>query len=187
MDYEQFCIRAVSRWKGLNHNDLLNIVNEIPLRDGTIKTLLYFREHGYNVACVSSGFDLWKTVFEIKHGFIFDDFISNHLVTGHNGELTGEIKVHVTDDTPLKNKGEHLKKLCAKYRLKPSATIMVGDGIGDINAFIESDISFAVNPTHEEVAEAADHVIDGESIIEMLSYFKGGKYFNNQKQKESPR
>jgi len=157
-------------------DDFERVINEISLREGALDVLNYFKNHGYHVACVSSGFDFWKSVFEKKHGFIFDAFLANHVIVNENGILTGEVDVIVTDDTPLKNKGEQLKKLCGKFGINPSESIMVGDGLGDIKAFELAGLSFAVDPTHDEVAKAADHLVGNNSLAEIMDYFKDGVY-----------
>jgi len=118
MNYEEFCKKTVRHWKGLKISDLEEIVDRIPPRDGTIETLKFFRDSGLKVSCVSSGFDIWKSVFQRKFGFEFDDFLANHIVFDSAGVLTGEIDVNVTDDTPQKNKAEKLKKLCKSIKSK---------------------------------------------------------------------
>lgn len=175
-NYEEFTKASVKQWKGMRVADFERVINEIPLRDSALDVLNYFKNHGYRVACVSSGFDFWKSVFEKKHGFIFDEYFANHVIVDENGILTGEVDVNVTDDTPLKNKGEQLKKLCDKFNIRPDESIMVGDGLGDIKAFNLADVSFAVDPTHDEVALSADHAILGDSLSEILDYFKDGCY-----------
>jgi phosphoserine phosphatase len=176
MDYEEFCIQSVKLWRGISIGELEKIINEIPLREGVIEVFTYFRKHGYRIACVSSGFDIWKSVFENMHSFVFDDYLANHLVTDSKENLTGEIIVNVTDDTPLKNKAAQLKKLCRKYRLSLEEAIAVGDGLGDIKLFEVAAVSFAVKPTHDEVEQAAHHVLESSNLTEILQYFKNGIY-----------
>ena len=183
MDYEEFAARTVSLWKGLKIKDFENIIDAITLRDGALAVLNYFKSHGYKVCSVSSGFDLWKSVFERKHGFIFDDFLANHLVTDGNGLLTGKIEMLVTDDTAEKNKGEHLKKLVRKYEIPIKDTIMIGDGLGDINAFRVAGLSFAIAPTHDEVTQAVDYVIEDGNLESILKYFNNGVYIANSRVK----
>ena len=177
MNYDEFSKRTVRLWKGLKISDLEQIVENIPLRDGSIETLEFFRDSGLKVSCVSSGFDIWRTVFQKKFGFEFDDYLANHIIVDANGVLTGEIDVNVTDDTPLKNKGEQLKKLCGKYNIGSEEVVMIGDGLGDIKAFELAGLSVAVNPTHVEVSEAADYTIDGHSLTGIIEIFK--KMHNN--------
>jgi len=176
MDYEEFSKRAVALWQGLKIRDLEEIINRIPLRKGARETLMYFRENSYKVCAVSSGFDIWKSVFANKYGFIFDDFLANHLVASSDGILTGEIEMRVTDDTAGKNKGDQLSNLAKKYGFDVCETIMVGDGLGDINAFRAAGLAFAGWPANEKVAEAADHVLDGVSLEYLLKFFDNGKY-----------
>jgi len=184
MDYEEFAARTVALWKGLKIKDFEDIIDAITLRDGALATLNYFKRNGYKVSAVSSGFDLWHRVFEKKHGFIFDDFLANHLVTDDNGVLTGEIEMRVTDDTPQKNKGEQLKKLALKYEIPIEETIMIGDGLGDINAFKVAGLSFAIAPTHDEVSRASNHVIRDGNLESVLKYFHDGVYVVNYRVKE---
>jgi len=49
---------------------------------------------------------------------------------------------------------------------------MVGDGLGDIKAFELAGLSIAVDPTHAEVAYAADFVIEGHSLLNIIDIFK---------------
>lgn len=176
MDYEQFAKTNVSLWRGMKISDFENVINKIPLRDGVLECLNYFREHGYRIVCVSSGFDLWEKIFRNRYKFFFDDYLANHIVIDSQGIITGELIVNVTDDTPSLNKGKQLRKMCEKYSIQPEQTIMVGDGTGDIKAFDVAGLSFAINPTHDEVAQAADHILDGESLIPLLDYFSDGVY-----------
>jgi HAD superfamily phosphoserine phosphatase-like hydrolase len=183
-NYEEFARKTVALWKGLDINVLEAIIDNISLRNGSLTVLNYFREHGYKVCAVSSGFDLWKSIFQRKYDFVFDDFLANHLVVDTDGILTGDIEIYVTDFTKGKNKGNHLKTLATKYNLDHKQIIMVGDGLGDINGFQIADISFAVAPSDNQVADAATHVIGGESLSSLLDYFNDGEYVrkrSNQK------
>jgi len=180
MDYEEFAKKTVALWKGLSIRDFEEIISKIALRDGALKVLKYFREHDYRICAASSGFDLWRDVFQNRHDFIFDDFLANHLIVDGNGVLSGEIEMNVTDDTPEKNKGEQIKKLVMKYGMTVEESIMIGDGLGDVNAFKVAGVSFAIAPTHEEVAKASDHVIIGNSLEPILEYFDNGVYIGNR-------
>jgi HAD superfamily phosphoserine phosphatase-like hydrolase len=151
MDYEQFAKTNVSLWRGMKIRDFENVIDKIPLREGVLDCLNYFRKYEYRIVCVSSGFDLWKTIFEKRYEFFFDGYLANHIVVDSLGIITGELVVNVTDDTPSLNKGEQLLKMCEKYSIRPEQAIMVGDGMGDIKAFEIAGLSFAVNPTHDEI------------------------------------
>jgi HAD superfamily phosphoserine phosphatase-like hydrolase len=176
MDYEQFAKTSVSLWRGMKISDFEGVIDKIPLRDGVLECLKYFRKYGYRIVCVSSGFDFWEKIFRSRYEFSFDDYLANHIVVDGQGIITGELIVNVTDDTPSLNKGEQLLKMCRKYDVQSEQAIMVGDGIGDIKAFDLAGLSFAINPTHDEVAKAADHIVDGESLIPLLDYFSDGVY-----------
>lgn len=176
MDYEEFSRRTVAMWKGIKIDEILKIIDKIPLRDGALEALNYFRKHGYKVCTVSSGFDIWKWVFRDKYGFVFDDFLANHLVVDDDGLLTGEVEMYVTEDTPKKNKGAHLVNLADKYGINQNETIMVGDGMGDINAFKVVGISFAICPSNKEVAEAADILLNSDSLRSLLDFFNNGVF-----------
>jgi phosphoserine phosphatase len=161
IDYREFAIRDASQWKGLPENDLMNILQQIPIRDSCYETLLWFQGLSIKQILISSGLShLTQYITSLFPVFVED--IANELEI-QEGKVNGSVRIRV----PWGGKGIVGKEICERLSIDPRRVLAVGDSSSDIELFQICKFSFAVDAP-EEVNNAATWAVNDISEIPII-------------------
>ncbi len=144
----------------------MKIINEKPLMVGAKETLSELKKRGYKTAVITGSF---KALAEKAQSLIGLDYAVGHceLIFDKVGNLKDWRLVPCDFD----GKVRYFKKLATKLGFSQLECAFVGDEVNDIPIFEKVGLSIAFNCHKEEVKKAADIVIDGKDLREILKYF----------------
>ena len=167
LDYDEFARMDVAAWRGAPAVLYDEAAREVKLMPGCDKLLPALSESNVMSVIISNG--LMRVASRFTEGGlgVFRAF-ANRLVI-EKGLLTGELEIEV----PYNSKGEILKSLAECYGLKKEEVAAVGDSTSDIAMFKEASLGIAFRPSHESVADAATHVMDGDDLAELQDIILG--------------
>ena len=148
IDYDEFARRDAGAWSGVSLSQFIEILSEMPLRDGVIEIMDHLRILGAKQYIVSSGLAPYAELLCEK--LRLDGFFANELEVV-NEKLTGKVITKVPWGGKKKI-AKHLKK-----EISPSFTIAFGDSETDEGLFIEADYSVAICPRDEKVTKIVDY------------------------------
>jgi phosphoserine phosphatase SerB len=164
--FEESIKEGCKIWKGVSTSGVYNhLVNEIPLREGTIETVKELRARGYRVGCISSGVSqFFMQPFSQRLDL---DFAFSNVLGEEDGAHNGEVKYIMGRS----QKAETALKVLHGYGLNKANLASVGDGSNDIALFGISGFSIAFNPESEAVSAAAHVTILSKDLRSVLDYF----------------
>jgi len=165
IDYYEFCKRDALLWRGLSLQQIMKIIDEIPLQKGVDVLIPALKAMNILTVIVSTGLSF--LVDRIKERLGIDMALSNELLT-ENGYLTGNIKINVEFD----KKGEIVKRLFAAYGIKKEEACAIGDGEGDTGMFKVVGLSIGFHP-HPKVLPIIHHSIDTDSLWSAIDIIRG--------------
>jgi phosphoserine phosphatase SerB len=164
-------IKIATFLKGSNISELLEIFRTIPLQENAWETGKKLKEKNIVMAIATDSYQF--IVDDLKTRLNFDYAFANNLITEKN-IVTGELILHNKTLKKCNNgriysicKGDVLKQLCNKLKIKPEDAIAIGDGIVDINMLSIAGLGIAYKAP-EKVQKYADVVTNDLSVI--LSY-----------------
>lgn len=164
INYHEFCKKDALLWKGLKVEDVMKIIEEIPLFEGSKELISYLKERGIFTAIVSTGLSF--VVERVKKELSIDLAISNELLS-EKGIITGEIKINVE----YGKKGYWVKKILKELGLKKEEAAAVGDGKGDGDMFLEVSfpIGFNIEGIDEDLLKCK---IEGNSLFAIKRFLE---------------
>jgi phosphoserine phosphatase len=165
IDYYEFCKRDALLWRGLSLEQIIKIIEEIPLQKGVEAMIRAFKEMNIFTVIVSTGLSF--LVDRIKEGLGIDMALSNELLA-KNGSLTGDIKINVE----FNKKGEIVESLLATHGFKKEEACAIGDGEGDTGMFRAVGLSIGFYP-HPNVLPIIHHTINKGSLEATVNIIKG--------------
>lgn len=127
-------------------------------------TIQELKRRGYVTALITCGLDVLAKRVQRDLGFDYE--YSNSLVVGKDGFLTGDGIGRVD---PFR-KGEILRELSRKLEVPLRRFAVIGDTKYDVSMFDGVGLRIAFDPKHEELKEAADVVVDGDDLAEILRF-----------------
>lgn len=95
------------------------------------------------------------------------DFIYGNELIIKNNKLTGEYNWLSLE---YGHKGDSIKKICKEHNIDILETIVVGDNEQDIYKFRVAGRSIAFNAKKKEVKDAADFIVEGNDLREVLKF-----------------
>lgn len=161
ISYEEFCELDAEVWKGMNVEELLEIVKSVPFHPGVDQLIHYFKQKGLKLAMVSSGLSILSDWVHQKYGF--DYSVSNDLLH-EDGILTGKVRVLVYYD----QKAEWVKKILEKFGVKRGEVIAIGDSRGDLGMFQMAGFSVAFNSSCDDLDRIANLCIRTENLADII-------------------
>jgi phosphoserine phosphatase len=166
IDDLEFIKRDVSLWK--DNNDLITltqlqeILRTVPLMQGAQQTIQTLKKHRIQTAIVSAGLDILAN--QIAHKLGIDYSYANGVEINAEGRLTG----HGILGVKLMYKDEAVQHLSEKSGIPLSHCATIGNSCFDIPMFITTGIGIAFNPSDDCVREAADYIVDGKDLRNIL-------------------
>lgn len=161
--YQEFARLDALRWKGIEEERLLTVLEEISYLPGAVETLGVLKETGLEVALISSG--ILPLVRRVARDLGVNYYVANELLA-EEGVLTGEVRVKVSMDVQELSKGAHLEKLSQQLGIGLEETAAVGDGIGDLDMFHQAGTPLLVNCTGED-REVILKSMGGRKVLEL--------------------
>ena len=161
LDFKTALIERVSLLKGLDHNILSQVRDQISLTKGAKKLVDELHQQGHKVGVVSGGFI--EVIEPILKSLEIDFYRANKLKI-QDGVLTGEI------DGPLID--SHAKRLALEEfadqeQVQLEQTVAIGDGANDLEMIKAAGLGIAFN-AKPKVAAAADTTISNQDLSTVL-------------------
>ncbi len=154
-----------SLFKGLDKEEVLEVVKKIPLIPDCEETIRSLKASGYKIGIIS---DSYTFVTEYLKARLALDFDEANILEEQNGIFTGKLRMPLgwqNNNCACKRsvcKRASLRKQAAKFGLIRGRTLAVGDNLADICMLEEASVSIAFNPKHQDVSNAACYTVHGD-------------------------
>lgn len=168
IDFRESFTRRVALLKGLDASVMAEIVDEMPITEGTDRLMRVLKTYGYKIAILSGGFTYFGEALQRRYGI--DYVYANELEVGEDGKLTGRYLGEIVDG---KRKAELLRLIAQVEKVNLAQTIAVGDGANDLPMISEAGLGIAFHAKPRVQANAPQNLktigLDG------VLYFLGFK------------
>lgn len=168
IDFKESFTRRVALLKGLDASVMAEIVDEMPITEGTDRLMRVLKTYGYKIAILSGGFTYFGEALQRRYGI--DYVYANELEVGEDGKLTGRYLGEIVDG---KRKAELLRLIAQVEKVNLAQTIAVGDGANDLPMIGEAGLGIAFHAKPRVQANAPQNLktigLDG------VLYFLGFK------------
>ncbi len=161
--YDQWADLDAGLWKGKPLEDVMNVVNATELTRGAKETVQILKKHHIKTAILSGGLDVMANEIGQRVGI---DYVLTNKLLHQNGILTGRVENLVA----WGGKSKTILQIVDHFDIPLEKTAYVGDGRNDMTVFEVVGLSFAYNPEHEEVANAATIVIRENNLQAILPH-----------------
>jgi phosphoserine phosphatase len=161
LDFKTALIERVSLLKGLDHNILSQVRDQITLTKGAKKLVDELHQQGHKVGVVSGGF------IEVIEPFLKSleiDFYRANKLKIQDGVLTGEIDGPLIDSHA---KRMALEEFANQEQVRLEQTVAIGDGANDLEMIKAAGLGIAFN-AKPKVAAAADTTISNQDLSTVL-------------------
>ena len=164
-DYQEFMRKDIELWGNIHINQIRNILDRVPLMNGTTTTLDILHKNGYITTIISSG--LYILAEKLQKKLELNYIFANGLTIDKNNILTGEGSLSVS----VWGKKKVLQHLLKSLAIIPDHCAVVGDSIFDISLFDTAGFSIAFNSHDERVRNSADVSIQSNDLRDILPFF----------------
>ena len=161
LDFKTALIERVSLLKGLDHNILSQVRDQITLTKGAKKLVDELHQQGHKVGVVSGGFI--EVIKPILKSLEIDFYRANKLKI-QDGVLTGEIDGPLIDSHA---KRMALEEFADQEQVRLEQTVAIGDGANDLEMIKAAGLGIAFN-AKPKVAAAADTTISNQDLSTVL-------------------
>jgi phosphoserine phosphatase len=161
LDFKAALIERVSLLKGLDHNILSQVRDQITLTKGAKKLVDELHQQGHKVGVVSGGFI--EVIEPILKSLEIDFYRANKLKI-QDGVLTGEIDGPLIDSHA---KRMALEEFADQEQVQLEQTVAIGDGANDLEMIKAAGLGIAFN-AKPKVAAAADTTISNQDLSTVL-------------------
>ena len=161
LDFKTALIERVSLLKGLDHNILSKVRDQITLTKGAKKLVDELHQQGHKVGVVSGGFI--EVIEPILKSLEIDFYRANKLKI-QDGVLTGEIDGPLIDSHA---KRMALEEFADQEKVQLQQTVAIGDGANDLEMIKAAGLGIAFN-AKPKVAAAADTTISNQDLSTVL-------------------
>ncbi len=190
MDYE---IAEINDFEEHPGQGITATINKVPVRVGAAS----FLEENIHESSANNGSRVYvmidnttKGFFEIKNKYRpgIKDLVNDlkkanyelHVVSGDNDAEKERLKQIFTSTTTLNFKTSPQEKLnyIKSLQAEGKKVLMIGDGLNDAGALMQSDAGIAVSNNAARFTPACDAIIDGDSvkkIARFMDFAKAGK------------
>lgn len=164
---EEFMRITIAKWPTRLHiSEIEEALLGFTMMKGAKETIRELKKNGFIIAIVSCGLDILANRIANELGINLDYVLVEGLETDEQGYLTGEGISRVE----LLKKGEVFIDLIEKMEVSLKRTTAVGNSKYDIPMLKAANLGIAFNPDDEEVRKAADAVVEGKNLCEILKY-----------------
>lgn len=162
--------------KGKTFKELIEVVDSIPIIEGTKEVVAELKSRGYIVGIISDSYDCITN--HIKHKLGMDFSLSNELEFSKS-ICTGEVKIPsflFNNSTSLCKhsvcKTNAVLNLLDKYNIQKENTITIGDSMNDLCMIKEAGLGIAFCSKDELLNHHADVIVSEKSFYELLNLTK---------------
>ena len=166
LDFAQSLRQRVLLLKGLQHSDLMRVLDErLKLNPGATELIAACRSNNITTLLVSGGFTFFAE--QVKTMLGLDYAVSNTLEI-IDGKLTGHILGNIVD---AQGKADELVKLREKLGLTAAQTIAIGDGANDLKMMAVAGIGIAYHakPIVQTQATYALNYVGLDGVVNLLT------------------
>ncbi len=171
IDDLEFIRRDVELWKingkPIKMDILEEILSDVPLMKGAEDCIVFLKKNGVKTAIVSAGLDILAKY--VADELDIDYVYANGLKTDEQGYLNGEGILGVK----LMYKDQTVKSISEKLNIPLGCIAAVGNSCFDIPMFTVSGLSIAFNSEDGCTREAANYVVEGKDLGNILPCLKG--------------
>jgi phosphoserine phosphatase len=168
MSFEELVRKEIRLWKKdgkLPHiNEIDAAVQKYTLTKNAKETAVKLRQAGLTLALVSYGLDLLANRVGDELGI--EHIYSNTLETDPNGYITG----NQFNRVELGGKNKIIRELSNKLSVPTKKFVVVGDTKYDLSLFEGAGLKIAFNVKDEELANAADVVVESPDLSTLLKF-----------------
>ena len=161
LDFKTALIERVSLLKGLDHNILSQVRDQITLTKGAKKLVDELHQQGHKVGVVSGGF--LEVIEPILKSLEIDFYRANKLKI-QDGVLTGEIDGPLIDSHA---KRMALEEFADQEQVRLEQTVAIGDGANDLEMIKAAGLGIAFN-AKPKLAAAAYTTISNQDLSTVL-------------------
>jgi len=168
--------RIATLLKGKTINEIIAVVDSIPIVYGTKEIVSELKNRGYIVGIISDSYDCITNHIRIKLGMDFS--LSNELEFSKS-ICTGEVKIPSFLFSNSRSYCKHsicktnaLLNVLGKYNIKRENCIAIGDSINDLCMIKAAGLGIAFCSKDELVNHHADVVISNPTFSELLNLAK---------------
>ena len=170
IDDMEFIRRDVALWKNhgeyVHHTVIENILNDVPYMKGAESCISFLKQHGIKTAIVSAGLDVLAE--RVAKDLGIDYVFANGCKVDAQGRLNGDGILGVQ----LKYKDKNVKDLANQLGIPLEQCAAVGNSCFDVPMFESCGLGIAFNPADDCVREAADVVVEGTDLSNVIPVVK---------------
>jgi phosphoserine phosphatase SerB len=159
-------------FKGLDKEEILEIVKKIPLTTGCEETVKTLKAAGYKIGIISDSYTFVTGYLKNRLALDFDEA---NILEEHEGIFTGQLHMPLgwqNNNCTCKRsvcKRMSLRRQAAKLGLTHARTFAIGDNLSDICMLEEASVSIAFNPKYPDVSNTAQYTVHGD-LRKILQY-----------------
>ena len=161
LTYQEWAEADAKCWVGVHVSRILEILDQIPYRDGADRVFRTLKERKIRTAILSAGLSI--LVDKAARRFGVDISLSNTL-RSNDGRLTGEIDVRVG----LREKKRLVEQIAEKLGVSLSEVALVGDRSNDLSH--PECLRIAFKPKDAAARQLADFVVEDDDLSGILQY-----------------
>lgn len=162
--FETSLQKRINLLKGTSLEDIEQVVEHLPLMEGTEDTIKELKKRGYKLATITGNFQI---VTNRLDGLGIDYIFCNQL-HDEDGIVNGEISGPLIAEG---SKAEVLQELIDQEGITTEECAAVGDGANDIPMIKKAGLGVAFN-AKSKVKEVADVIIENKDLREILPIFE---------------
>jgi phosphoserine phosphatase len=161
LSYDDWLRLDVALWKGVSRTTMEEYFREDPYLPGARQTIRALKDGGVQIALISTGPSVHAEQVQDELGL--DRVFANQILF-EDGRATGQACTHV----PEMGKALIVARLQDELGVAPGECLAVGDSPSDIDMFRQVRLGIAVNPSSEEVREAAGLLLEGQDLRPLI-------------------
>lgn len=148
---------------GLTERQFTAFISNRPFMTGAVDAISELKERGYRTAVITGSFGALAKRVQDELGI-------NEAVAHCNFTFDAEGKLKEWQLVPCDYDGkvDTFIQLTRQYGVEPTECIYVGDEVNDIPIFEKAGLAIAFNCRKKSVRDAADIVVDGKDLREIL-------------------
>ncbi|MCB9062995.1 MAG: phosphoserine phosphatase SerB [Halobacteriovoraceae bacterium] len=165
LDFDESLKKRVSKLKGLEENNLKQILDQLKFTPGAEEFITTVKQLGYKVAIISGGFSYFANALKDKLGL--DYAFANELEI-IDGKLTGNVVGAIVN---ANQKAILLQLIAQQEGISLEQVVAIGDGANDLQMLSKAGLGIAFH-AKEIVNQKANHHM-GHGPMTSILYFLG--------------
>ena len=157
----------ISRHPGITREDVVKILDSIPLRKNLSLAVKEIRDSGAATAIVSGG--IYWLAQRIADQAAFDQIYANMILTDNTGRIIPDGNVMVEP----RHKDDVITAIQKRLGISEAETASVGDTTQDAAMFRHSAVSIAFNSIDGRLSGMASHSAHGNDLLEITRILAG--------------